>query len=136
MTERDNKVAVITGASRGIGDALVNAYRVRGYSVVATSRSIRPATDPEILTVAGDISEPETAQRVIDAALERFGRIDTSLPAGCPGSAGVRLDAEFVPPIVPRGRRATPSACGAPRPSPTEPGLGYGRERSTARRTR
>jgi NAD(P)-dependent dehydrogenase (short-subunit alcohol dehydrogenase family) len=77
MTERDNKVAVITGASRGIGAALVGAYRARGYSVVATSRSIRPATDPEIVTVAGDISEPETAQRVIDAALERFGRIDT-----------------------------------------------------------
>jgi NAD(P)-dependent dehydrogenase (short-subunit alcohol dehydrogenase family) len=77
MTERDNKVAVITGASRGIGAALVGAYRVRGYSVVATARSIRSTTDAEILTVAGDIAEPETAERVIDAALERFGRVDT-----------------------------------------------------------
>jgi NAD(P)-dependent dehydrogenase (short-subunit alcohol dehydrogenase family) len=77
MTERDNKVAVITGASRGIGAALVGAYRVRGYSVVATARSIRSTTDAEILTVAGDIAEPETAEGVIDAALERFGRVDT-----------------------------------------------------------
>jgi NAD(P)-dependent dehydrogenase (short-subunit alcohol dehydrogenase family) len=73
MTERDNKVAVISGASRGIGAALMTAYRVRGYSVVATSRSIRPATDPEILTVAGDIAEPETGQRVIDAAWSASG---------------------------------------------------------------
>jgi NAD(P)-dependent dehydrogenase (short-subunit alcohol dehydrogenase family) len=77
MTERENRVAVITGASRGIGAALVSAYRARGYSVVATSRSIRPASDPEVLTLVGDISEAETAKRVIDGALERFGRVDT-----------------------------------------------------------
>ncbi|MCW2984390.1 MAG: Short-chain dehydrogenase/reductase [Conexibacter sp.] len=77
MTECDNKVALITGASRGIGAALVTAYRVRGFSVVATARSIRPVSDPEVLTVAGDISEAETAQRIMDIALERFGRIDT-----------------------------------------------------------
>jgi NAD(P)-dependent dehydrogenase (short-subunit alcohol dehydrogenase family) len=73
----DAKVAVITGASRGIGAALVAAFRGGGYSVVATSRSIRPAEDPQVLTVAGDISEAETAKRVIDGALERFGRVDT-----------------------------------------------------------
>ena len=77
MTESANKVAVITGASRGIGAALVDAYRVRGYSVVATARSIRPASDPEVLTVAGDLSDAETAQRVMDEALRRFGRVDT-----------------------------------------------------------
>jgi NAD(P)-dependent dehydrogenase (short-subunit alcohol dehydrogenase family) len=77
MIEDTNKVAVITGGSRGIGAALVSAYRARGYSVVATARSIEPSTDPEIVTVAGDISEPETAHRVIDEALARYGRVDT-----------------------------------------------------------
>jgi NAD(P)-dependent dehydrogenase (short-subunit alcohol dehydrogenase family) len=90
MTEHDNKVAVITGGSRGIGAALVGAYRAHGYSVVATSRSIRPAADPEVLTVAGDIAEPETAQRVIDATLQRFGRIDTLI-----NNAGVFVSKSF-----------------------------------------
>ena len=71
------KVAVITGASQGIGAALVNAYLDRGYKVVATSRSIQPSTNPDVLTIAGDIGDPETGPRVIAAALERFGRIDT-----------------------------------------------------------
>ena len=41
----DQKVAVITGASQGIGVALVRAYRDRNYRVVATARSIRPSDD-------------------------------------------------------------------------------------------
>jgi len=71
------KVAVITGASQGIGDALVKAYRDRSYRVVATSRSIKPSSDPDILTVTGDIGDPVTGPRVIAAALNRFGRVDT-----------------------------------------------------------
>jgi NAD(P)-dependent dehydrogenase (short-subunit alcohol dehydrogenase family) len=71
------KVAVITGASQGIGAALVEAYRKLGYGVVATSRSIVAADDPEIVTVRGDIADADTAERVVSAALERFGRIDT-----------------------------------------------------------
>jgi NAD(P)-dependent dehydrogenase (short-subunit alcohol dehydrogenase family) len=77
VSHRHTKVAVITGASRGIGAALVDAYRAHDYCVVATSRSIRPADDPDVLTIAGDISAPETARRVIDGTLERFGRVDT-----------------------------------------------------------
>jgi NAD(P)-dependent dehydrogenase (short-subunit alcohol dehydrogenase family) len=73
----EQKVVIITGASQGIGAALVNAYRNRHYRVVANSRSIKPHSDPDVLAVAGDISQPQTAQRVIDAALERFGRIDS-----------------------------------------------------------
>ncbi len=73
----DQKVAVITGASQGIGAALVKAYRDRNYRVVATSRSIAPSNDPDILTVAGDIADRSTAERVIAEGLERFGRIDT-----------------------------------------------------------
>ncbi|GIF53558.1 NAD(P)-dependent dehydrogenase (short-subunit alcohol dehydrogenase family) [Asanoa ferruginea] len=71
------KVAVITGASQGIGAGLVEAYRKLGYGVVATSRSITDAGDPEVVTVRGDIAEADTAERVVAAALERFGRIDT-----------------------------------------------------------
>jgi NAD(P)-dependent dehydrogenase (short-subunit alcohol dehydrogenase family) len=77
MTECGNKVAIVTGASRGIGAALVAAYRVRGHAVVATSRSIGPSTDPQLVTVAGDIARPETAERVVAEALAHFGRIDT-----------------------------------------------------------
>jgi NAD(P)-dependent dehydrogenase (short-subunit alcohol dehydrogenase family) len=73
----EQKVAIITGASQGIGAALVKAYRDRNYRVVATSRSIQPSSDPQIATVAGDIGDPETADRIVAEALARFGRIDT-----------------------------------------------------------
>ncbi|WP_426507751.1 SDR family NAD(P)-dependent oxidoreductase [Dactylosporangium sp. McL0621] len=72
-----NKVAVITGASQGIGAALVTAYRKLGYAVVANSRSITPADDPMILAVAGDIADPAVGPRVIEGALATFGRVDT-----------------------------------------------------------
>jgi NAD(P)-dependent dehydrogenase (short-subunit alcohol dehydrogenase family) len=77
MTEQDSKVAIITGGSQGIGAGLVAAYRQRGWAVVAASRTITPTGDAGVLTVAGDVSEPATAGRIISAALERFGRIDT-----------------------------------------------------------
>jgi NAD(P)-dependent dehydrogenase (short-subunit alcohol dehydrogenase family) len=76
MSTQD-KVAVITGASQGIGAALVAAYRGAGFRVVANSRSIGPSNDPNIVTVAGDIAEPKVADRVIAEAVERFGRVDT-----------------------------------------------------------
>jgi NAD(P)-dependent dehydrogenase (short-subunit alcohol dehydrogenase family) len=71
------KVAIITGVSRGIGAGLVAGYRRRGWAVVASARTIKPSQDPDLLTVAGDTAEPVTADRIISAALERFGRIDT-----------------------------------------------------------
>ena len=73
----EQKVAVITGASQGIGAALVKAYRDRNYRVVATARSIKPSNDDDVLAVAGDIADPKTAERVISEAMTRFGRIDT-----------------------------------------------------------
>jgi NAD(P)-dependent dehydrogenase (short-subunit alcohol dehydrogenase family) len=72
-----NKVAVITGASQGIGAALVPAYRKLGYSVVAVSRSIESADDPEVLTIRADLSKPGEGARVVSEALARFGRVDT-----------------------------------------------------------
>ncbi|MGY2236831.1 SDR family NAD(P)-dependent oxidoreductase [Pseudomonas gingeri] len=71
------KVVVITGASQGIGAAVVKAFRDLDYRVVATSRSIQPSTDPDILAIAGDIADPATAQRVIREGVARFGRIDS-----------------------------------------------------------
>jgi NAD(P)-dependent dehydrogenase (short-subunit alcohol dehydrogenase family) len=71
------KVAVITDSSTGIGAALVAGYLGRGWAVVASTGTIKPPAYPDVLTVAGDIAEPATADRIIGAALERFGRIDT-----------------------------------------------------------
>jgi NAD(P)-dependent dehydrogenase (short-subunit alcohol dehydrogenase family) len=76
-TDRGQKVAVITGASQGIGAGLVDAFRKLGYGVVATSRSITPSADADVVTVQGDIAEAATAERVVAEALSRFGRIDT-----------------------------------------------------------
>ena len=73
----ERKVAVITGASQGIGAALVKAYRERNYRVVAVARSIKPSNDDDVLAVAGDIADPKTAERAIAAGLDRFGRIDS-----------------------------------------------------------
>jgi NAD(P)-dependent dehydrogenase (short-subunit alcohol dehydrogenase family) len=73
----EQKVAVITGASQGIGAALVKAYRDRNYRVVATARSIRQTNDDGILVVPGDITERKTAERAISQGMARFGRIDT-----------------------------------------------------------
>lgn len=67
------KVVIVTGASQGIGAEVVQAFRKLNYQVVATSRSIKPSDVPNILTVAGDIGEPATAQRVIGEAVARFG---------------------------------------------------------------
>jgi NAD(P)-dependent dehydrogenase (short-subunit alcohol dehydrogenase family) len=71
------KVVVITGASRGIGAGLVCAYRKLGYAVVAAARSIAESDDPDVLTVAVDVAEPGAGSRIVEAALSRFGRIDT-----------------------------------------------------------
>jgi NAD(P)-dependent dehydrogenase (short-subunit alcohol dehydrogenase family) len=75
--DSERKVVVITGASQGIGAALVKAYRDREYRVVATSRSIGPSNDEDVLTVPGDVADRTTAERVIAGGKARFGRIDT-----------------------------------------------------------
>nr|WSZ94742.1 SDR family oxidoreductase [Streptomyces sp. NBC_00857] len=77
MFSAEQKVAVITGASQGIGAGLVAGYRKLGYGVVATSRGIEPSRDPDVVTVQGDIADPATAERVIAAGVDRFGRVDT-----------------------------------------------------------
>ncbi|MFH8750820.1 SDR family NAD(P)-dependent oxidoreductase [Streptomyces rimosus] len=77
MNAQGQKAAVITGASQGIGAALVAAYRKLGYGVVATSRTISASRAPDVIAVRGDIADPTTAERVVAAGVQRFGRIDT-----------------------------------------------------------
>jgi NAD(P)-dependent dehydrogenase (short-subunit alcohol dehydrogenase family) len=87
----EQKVVIITGASQGIGADLVKAYRDRNYRVVASSRSIKPSSDPDILTVPGDIADPSTAQRIVSQGLEHFGRIDSLV-----NNAGIFVAKPFV----------------------------------------
>ncbi|MEJ5976283.1 SDR family oxidoreductase [Novosphingobium sp. PS1R-30] len=86
----DRKVAIVTGASQGLGAGIVEGFRARGYRVVATSRSIAPSQDPDLLTVAGDIGDPATGRKVVEAALAAFGRVDTLI-----NNAGVFVASPF-----------------------------------------
>ena len=90
MGEQDRKVAVITGGSQGIGAGLVAGYRRQGWAVVANALTIKPADDPEVLTVEGDVSEAATTDRIISGALGRFGRIDTLI-----NNAGIFISKPF-----------------------------------------
>jgi NAD(P)-dependent dehydrogenase (short-subunit alcohol dehydrogenase family) len=77
VSEPGQRVAVITGGSQGIGAGLVAAYRRRGWAVVANSLHIKESNDPDLLPIAGDISQQSTADQIARQALDRFGRIDT-----------------------------------------------------------
>lgn len=90
MNENGQKVAVITGGSQGIGAGIVAAYRGLGWSVVANALRIQPSAEQDLVTVAGDISEPATADRIIESALSRFGRIDTLI-----NDAGLYIEKPF-----------------------------------------
>ena len=90
MGSESKRVAIITGASQGIGAGLTDAFRRAGYAVVATSRSIPRSAESDFLTVQGDITDVETAQRVVEQALDRFGRIDSLI-----NNAGVYIGKPF-----------------------------------------
>jgi NAD(P)-dependent dehydrogenase (short-subunit alcohol dehydrogenase family) len=90
IMSNERKVAIITGASQGIGAGLVKAYRDRNYRIVATSRSIKQGGDPDIVAVAGDIGDPATAERVVKEAVSRFGRVDTLV-----NNAGIFISKPF-----------------------------------------
>jgi len=72
------RTAIVTGASQGIGAALVEALLNAGYNLVATSRNINQslAASSNLVLVAGDIGKNETAIKVVEAAIENFGSID------------------------------------------------------------
>lgn len=90
MNGSGQKVAVITGGSQGIGAGLVAGYRELGWAVVASARRMKPSGDPDLLAVEGDIADPGTADQIIDAALGRFGRVDTLV-----NNAGIFLSKPF-----------------------------------------
>src|SRR6201991_2352756 len=79
-TMKAQPTIVITGASQGIGAGLVTRFLERGYNVVATSRKISASTElpqsDRLLRVDGDIADPATAAKVVDAAVATFGSVD------------------------------------------------------------
>ena len=85
-------VAIITGASRGIGAGLVAGYRSAGYAVVGVALSFPSAEQDErdYVPVAGDIADAQTARRAVDEARDRFGRIDTLI-----NNAGIDIGKPF-----------------------------------------
>ena len=84
-------VAIVTGASQGIGAGLVDGYRRAGYAVVGVALSL-PTSDEqnEYVAIAGVIAEAETARRAVDQALDRFGRIDALI-----NNAGIYIGKPF-----------------------------------------
>jgi NAD(P)-dependent dehydrogenase (short-subunit alcohol dehydrogenase family) len=90
MSGTEQQVAIITGGSRGIGAGLVAGYRQRGWAVVASALTIDPPADPGIVVIAGDISQPATADLIMGTALGRFGHVDTLV-----NNAGVFISKPF-----------------------------------------
>jgi NAD(P)-dependent dehydrogenase (short-subunit alcohol dehydrogenase family) len=90
MADRERKVAIITGASRGIGAGVVDGYREQGWAVVASARTMPRSQDPDVAVVEGDVSLPETADLILGEALARFGHVDTLV-----NDAGVYLSKPF-----------------------------------------
>jgi NAD(P)-dependent dehydrogenase (short-subunit alcohol dehydrogenase family) len=90
MSADRQRVAIITGGSQGIGAGLVDGYRRQGWAVVANALTIKPAEAPNVVTVAGDVSEPATAQAIIGAAIDLFGHVDTLV-----NNAGVFMSKPF-----------------------------------------
>lgn len=89
------KTIIVTGASQGIGAATANLFLERGYNVVATSRHISSknalARSDNLALVDGDIGEAQTAQRVVETAVDRFGSVD-----GLVNNAGIFFAKPFV----------------------------------------
>jgi NAD(P)-dependent dehydrogenase (short-subunit alcohol dehydrogenase family) len=89
--EIEGRVAIVTGASEGIGAGVAAALHASNYSVVGTSRSIEPSKLDNLLTVRGDIAEAGTAKRVVDTAMDAFGRIDFLI-----NDAGISIEKPFM----------------------------------------
>lgn len=86
----EQKVVIVTGASQGIGAGLVQGFRDAGYRVVANSRSIASRAGDDVVAVGGDVGDPATGRALVDAAVERFGRIDTLV-----NNAGIFISKPF-----------------------------------------
>src|SRR6267154_3608155 len=90
----DQKTAIVTGASQGIGAGLVDAFLKRGYNVVGNSRNITKANplpaSANLALVDGDIGNPKTAAKIVDTAVSRFGRVDVLI-----NNAGIFIPKPF-----------------------------------------
>jgi len=87
------KTMVVTGAARGIGAGVTNAFIERGYNVVANSLHITPSTfaaTDRLTVVQGDIGDPSTAIEIASTAIKTFGSID-----GVVNNAGIFLTKPF-----------------------------------------
>jgi 3-oxoacyl-[acyl-carrier protein] reductase len=112
------KVAIIAGASRGIGKATALALAGEGARVVMAARdetTLREAArevgaaGAEVLTVAGDLTQEAACLHLVDAAVERFGRVDalvTSLHFSAPGFEDEALRQSFEVLLLPAVRLA------------------------------
>jgi NAD(P)-dependent dehydrogenase (short-subunit alcohol dehydrogenase family) len=78
--ESNRKTVIVTGASQGIGAGIVKAFLARGYDVVGTARSATKSKElsasDHLALIDGDIGQFETAQRVAELAIKKFGSID------------------------------------------------------------
>ena len=94
MSDDTRQLALVTGASSGIGLGITQALLDRGYRVVGTSRSITKSKElkpsPELVLVDGDAGRKETAVKVVETAVEVFGRIDLLV-----NSAGIFIPKAF-----------------------------------------
>jgi NAD(P)-dependent dehydrogenase (short-subunit alcohol dehydrogenase family) len=88
--QKESKVAIVTGASQGLGAGIVQAYREQGFAVIANARNIRQGEDPDVIAVPGDIADSAVARRLVDTAVERFGRVDTLV-----NNAGIFISKPF-----------------------------------------
>lgn len=89
-----NQTVIVTGASQGIGAAVVHAFLDRGYQVVATSRSVSKtgfAPSPKLALVDGDIGQAATAEKVAHTAISKFGSINHVV-----ANAGIFIPKPFV----------------------------------------
>ena len=93
------KTAIVTGASQGIGAGIANALLDRGYRVVASSRHITTSTafhtqsslDTRLALVDGDIGDPQTATKIVEAAVGQFGSVDALV-----NNAGIFVTKRFI----------------------------------------
>jgi NAD(P)-dependent dehydrogenase (short-subunit alcohol dehydrogenase family) len=90
----NQKTVIVTGASQGIGAAIVKVFLERGYNVVGTSRNATKSAElkpsDKLLLVDGDIGDAATAKKVVDAAVQKFGSVDAVV-----NNAGIFLSKTF-----------------------------------------